>query len=142
MRKTSSPRLARGIPAGRFAELRERMLFFAVFGLVLGLMLCALATLVWVFGGVLALDFEGTSYLGTIAAFLFGPALGGVLAALAFPLTRWRWGAVLVGFAWAVPVYTGCAMIVGDMDVAIILVCALATGGALGLMWISWIEEE
>lgn len=118
------------------------MFFFAVFGLVLGLMLCALATLVWVFGGVLELDFEGTSYAGYIAMSLIGPTLGGVLAALVFPLTRWRWGAALVGFAWAVPVYTGAAMVVGEMSVVLILVCALATGGALGLMWSSWIEEE
>ncbi|MFL5542516.1 MAG: hypothetical protein ACJ8J0_26255 [Longimicrobiaceae bacterium] len=118
------------------------MLFFAAFGLVFGLLLSALATLVWVFGGVLALDFEGTSYGGVIAMFLIAPTLGGLLAALLFPLTRWRWGAAIVGFVGMVPMYTGAAMVVGEMNVVGILVCALGTGGGLGLMWNSWMEEE
>jgi hypothetical protein len=122
----------RKVTAGRFAELRERTFFFALFGLAFGVLLCGYATVLRVIGGTRAFDANGTSYTATLATYLVGPTLGGVVVSLLFPLTDSRLGAVLVGFIGAIPVYACAFLAVGGGDLAGVLICALGTGGGLG----------
>jgi hypothetical protein len=117
------------------------MLFFGGAGLAFGLALSAYATLVWLLwlirgsDAVDANDANDASFARTVATYIGGGTAAGIVVAILFPLSQWRWGAVFVGFVAAVPVYAGAAMAVGHWDLAGVLICALGTGGCLGYMW-------
>ena len=138
-RAATKPRPAvaryRGPAEPELPALAQRMLIFGAAGLAFGLVLSAYATVVWLLWLIGGSDANDDSYARTVATYIGGGIGAGLVVAILFPLSQWRWGAVFVGFVAAIPVYGGASLAVGHWDLAGVLICALATGGSLGYMW-------
>lgn len=67
--------------------------------------------------------------------YLMAGGAAGLLVGGLFPLTAWRWGAVVVGSIAAVPVYAGAGVMMGDLNLVLDLLLAAIVGGAVGYGW-------
>jgi len=67
----------------------------------------AYAVLLYLFAGAQAFSSKGATLGGTLGAYALGGVGAGVVLGLLRPLVRWWWGAALVGFFCAIPVWLG-----------------------------------
>jgi hypothetical protein len=100
-------------------------------GLLMAMMTCLAASIIYLVRGPEAFAQNGTSFGEAIATYVVAGFLGGGIGGLLFPLTGWRAGAALVGAIAATPLYLGIALLVGEA-VSAGVIGAVLVGGAVG----------
>lgn len=111
-------------------------------GLAIAICLCFYAGILYLFRGPKPFESNGTTLGTVILLYLVGGTVAGAVLGLLFPFTRWRWGAALVGFVAAMPVFVIFRFALEGFtpwtkgDTIVMSVWALTLGSTVG--WIFW----
>jgi hypothetical protein len=105
------------------------------------LLLALYVVALYLFRGAEPFAALGTTLTAVVLSYFVGAVLAGTVVGLLLPLVRWPWGAALVGFAAAMPVYA--VMRVLDQgfvpwtttDTTVSLVFALLLGAPVGVIY-------
>jgi hypothetical protein len=123
---------------------KTRVWLFPLIGLTAGILLCLYAGRVYLGALVAATPPPGPAFVQLAAVYLLAGALGGVLAAITFPLVCWIGGAFVVGALALFPMYFGMGLIDGQQRnsdrLLFAAVAALAVGGTAGAR--EWLDEH
>ena len=102
----------------------------------------AFAVALYAFRGSDPFTANGTTFGGTVVAYFVGGAGAGAVLGLLRPLARSRWGAAVVGFFCALPVWLGAAFAIDGVaalhaeDLLLTLLFSVLSGPICGV--IAW----
>lgn len=126
-------------PMKRRAHQLLRRKASPLLGVIAGIFIATLfsvwAVAVYLVSGGGAFERLGISFGATISIYFAGGIVGGLVVGLIWPLTRWWWGAAVVGVVGALPVYL-MASVALDGDFLGGTILAIVVGGIVGLR--SW----
>ena len=111
-------------------------------GLAFALVLTIVLVLLYAVRGSALFETYDTTFGGVVAVYFAGGLAGGAVVGLLRPLTRWRWGAAMVGVFAALPVGAAGRVLRyglapwGPKDTITLVIFAVALGGTVG--WIYW----
>lgn len=111
-------------------------------GLLLSCCLIVFVAVLFLFQGQQPFNAYQTTVRAVVVLYLVGGALGGLVVGVLRPLTKWRWGAAVVGVLAAVPVGLGTRVLRAGLspwqskDLVVLIVFCVALGAPVG--WIYW----
>lgn len=129
-------------PIRRGRSLSQDLVLGIGGGLAIALLLCVYAAILYLLRGAESFVANDVTLGAAISVYIVGGVIAGAVVGVLLPITRWRWGAALVGFLAAMPVFAIVrALLEGfrpwtSVDTIVMILWALTLGSSVG--WIYW----